>query len=189
MKLLIRKAHFDDELNVAARDEAPRFTAWSSSFSNQWRSSSLLLPHKNGWTEGEDKSGNAEWDCEQKGGVMKMLLTVWACGNDINFSVRHFRLKLKTTCIPIMWTNVQFYSRMFKIWTHLHSEIKGCKTNIWQDSTTTCAVCYLRRGLQISNGNDFFVDKKLNGLFLPVVHIAVQLICVHSYMTQKFQHS
>lgn len=31
-----------------------------------------------------------------------------------------------------MWTNVKFYSWMFKILTHLHSEIKGCKTNSWQ---------------------------------------------------------
>lgn len=38
----------------------------------------------------------------------------------------------------------------------------------------------LRRGLQISEGNDFFVDKKLNGLLLPVVHVAVQLVSVHS---------
>lgn len=43
---------------------------------------------------------------------------------------------------------------------------------------------YLRKGLQISKGNDFFVDKKLNGLLLPVVHIAVQLIGVHSWSTQ-----
>lgn len=40
--------------------------------------------------------------------------------------------------------------------------------------------CHLRRGLQISEGNDFFVDKKLNGLLLPVVHVAVQLVSVHS---------
>ena len=41
-------------------------------------------------------------------------------------------------------------------------------------------VFYLRRGLQISEGNDFFVDKKLDGLLLPVFHVAVQLVRVHS---------
>lgn len=39
---------------------------------------------------------------------------------------------------------------------------------------------HLRSGLQISKWNDFFVDKKLDGLLLPVIHVAVQLVCVHS---------
>lgn len=39
---------------------------------------------------------------------------------------------------------------------------------------------HLRGGLQIVEGNDFFVAKKLNGLLLPVIHIAVQLVRVHS---------
>lgn len=44
---------------------------------------------------------------------------------------------------------------------------------------------YLRRGLQISKRNDFFVDKKFNGLLLPVVHVTVQFICVHSFKRAK----
>lgn len=53
----------------------------------------------------------------------------------------------------------------------------------WVTATTTTVfdMCsYLRSGLQISEGNDFFVDKKLNGLLLPVVHVAVKLISVHT---------
>lgn len=41
---------------------------------------------------------------------------------------------------------------------------------------------HLRSGLQISKWNDFFVDKKLDGLLLPVIHVAVQLVGVHSCM-------
>lgn len=44
---------------------------------------------------------------------------------------------------------------------------------------------HLRRGLQISKGNDFFVDKKLNGLLLPVVHVTVRFITVHSWNTER----
>lgn len=44
---------------------------------------------------------------------------------------------------------------------------------------------YLRRGLQISKGNDFFVDKKLDGLLLPVVYITVQLIGVHTWRSDQ----
>lgn len=39
---------------------------------------------------------------------------------------------------------------------------------------------HLRSGLQISKWNDFFVDKKLDGLLLPVIHVAVQFVSVHS---------
>lgn len=39
---------------------------------------------------------------------------------------------------------------------------------------------HLRSGLQISKWNDFFVDKKLDGLLLPVFHVAVQFVRVHS---------
>lgn len=39
---------------------------------------------------------------------------------------------------------------------------------------------HLRSGLQISKWNDFFVDKKLDGLLLPVIHVAVQFVRVHS---------
>lgn len=43
---------------------------------------------------------------------------------------------------------------------------------------------YLRRGLQIAKGNDFFVDKKLNGLLLlPVIYITVQFISIHPWKT------
>lgn len=53
------------------------------------------------------------------------------------------------------------------------------------DSGQTIAIrhltrSHLRSGLQISKWNDFFVDKKLNGLLLPVIHVAVQLVGVHS---------
>lgn len=44
---------------------------------------------------------------------------------------------------------------------------------------------HLRGGLQIVEGNDFFVAKKLNGLLLPVIHIAVQLVRVHSCTKRK----
>ena len=40
---------------------------------------------------------------------------------------------------------------------------------------------YLRRGLQISKGNDFFVDKKLDGLLLPVIYITVQFVSIHTW--------
>lgn len=32
----------------------------------------------------------------------------------------------------------------------------------------------------IPKGNDLLCDKELDGLLLPVIHIAVQFICVHS---------
>lgn len=35
------------------------------------------------------------------------------------------------------------------------------------------------RSLLTSQRNDLFSDKKLDGLFLPVIHIAIQLISVH----------
>lgn len=44
---------------------------------------------------------------------------------------------------------------------------------------------YLRRGLQISKGNDFFVDKKLDGLLLPVIYITVQFISIHTWGTEE----
>lgn len=44
---------------------------------------------------------------------------------------------------------------------------------------------YLRRGLQISKGNDFFVDKKLDGLLLPVIYITVQFIGIHTWRTEE----
>lgn len=44
---------------------------------------------------------------------------------------------------------------------------------------------YLRRGLQISKGNDFFVDKKLDGLLLPVIYITVQFIGIHTWRTDE----
>lgn len=36
------------------------------------------------------------------------------------------------------------------------------------------------RSLLIPKRNNFFCDKKLNGLLLPVIHVAVQLISVHT---------
>lgn len=39
--------------------------------------------------------------------------------------------------------------------------------------------------LGLYNCDDFFIDKKFNGLFLPVVHVAVQLVCVHSWKEEN----
>lgn len=36
-------------------------------------------------------------------------------------------------------------------------------------------------GLQISDGDNFFIDEKLNGLFLPVIDVALKLISVHTW--------
>lgn len=80
---------------------------------------------------------------------------------------------------------------------HTKMDGLGKKTHTWVSELTEMksfydpAACerYLRRGLQISEGNDFFVDKKLNGLLLPVVHIAVQLIGVHPCRTDAHNSS
>lgn len=61
-------------------------------------------------------------------------------------------------------------------WGHPHE--RGGRPSTFANRHLISA--HLRRWLQISKWNDFFVDKKLDGLLLPVIHVAVQFVCVHS---------
>lgn len=44
---------------------------------------------------------------------------------------------------------------------------------------TRCGGAHFYELLWFCKGNNFFIDKKFNSLLLPVIDIAVQLVCVH----------